>query len=128
MAQYRYSLSIGGIFFFYLLPLMAIGEEQEGSFVHENILENEYPISKDYSRGRYLIYDCQGKFFACVNKRSFDLCDEKRNKNIDELLFILSCAPLRKFKDLQICYSEQIKQINRPQVQFFCFNPKIVRP
>ena len=110
---------------------MAQREEEQsqlGSVFNEDVSENEYPISKDYSRGKYFIYDCQGQFFACVNKRGLNLCGEKRKKPIQELSFRLPCAPLKEFKELKDCHVEQMKQINLPQLYLFCFNPKIVRP
>ncbi|PIP93627.1 MAG: hypothetical protein COW00_03720 [Bdellovibrio sp. CG12_big_fil_rev_8_21_14_0_65_39_13] len=81
-------------------------------------------ISADYKQGEFLIYDCSGHYFACVNDVSFENCRQSREKDIEDKRSVLSCAPLKKFKNQKECFKEQYEQIHQPKNKIFCVNFK----
>jgi hypothetical protein len=80
-------------------------------------------LSKDYTLGQYLIYDCKRKFFACVNLASYDYCEKERQS-----LFKLGlkkgtftpCAPFKRFDSILDCQKEQVIQIEKTRTYPFC--------
>lgn len=81
-------------------------------------------ISAEYKQGEYLIYDCSGHFYACVNDLSYENCRQKREQDNEDKRSILSCAPLKKFKNQKECFDEQYEQIHTPKNKIFCINFK----
>jgi hypothetical protein len=79
-------------------------------------------LSDKYYRGRYLIYDCEKRFFACVNLPSFYNCRELRQKEKDLKEVLLSCAPLKQFKSQKDCFDVNYSLIHRVTNKSFCIN------
>lgn len=71
--------------------------------------------------GSYLIYDCQKKFYACVNDFSFEECTEKRAKSIADNKKIYACAPIKKFNSYLECSEYNLKIIDEGMTTRFCF-------
>ncbi len=78
------------------------------------------PISDEYREGKYLIYDCEGGFFACVGIYSFDRCKEKRQKAFSEKAFKLPCAQLKKFNSFVRCNKMHYKWMTTIVDKSFC--------
>jgi len=81
-------------------------------------------ISAEYKQGEFLIYDCKGRYFACVNDLSYENCRKKREQDVEDKRSILSCAPLKKFNNQKECFKEQYEQIHQPKNKIFCVNFK----
>jgi hypothetical protein len=105
---------------FFCLPLGAQGPKSAdwaNSF-------SEPKISLIYNRGEHLIYDCSGRFFACVNDVSFDLCQTNRETALAKRVSYLPCAPLRRYPEQADCFAQQYQQIDEPKHKAFCYNPR----
>lgn len=96
--------------------------EREMDLIEKAVLEPM--ISEDYKQGEYLIYDCKGHYFACVNDFSFELCRERRDDAILNKRDNLPCAPLKKFKTQKECFKNQYQQIHNPKDKMFCIHFK----
>ena len=79
-------------------------------------------LSRKYYRGRYLIYDCESRFYACVNLPSYFNCKELREKQKDRKEVLLSCAPLKQFKTQKECFDTNYSLIHRVTNKSFCVN------
>lgn len=77
-------------------------------------------ISEDLREGRYLIYKCNDKHYACVDKDSYDQCKNIRGKDIKKKEVDLSCWPLKAYKNQQACFIEQKKLINKALDKKYC--------
>ena len=78
-------------------------------------------ISKKYSRGKFLIYDCEERHYACVIGQDFSSCQEKRK----QVLFkkdrrLLPCSPLKEFASVVKCEKEQYRLQHRRRDRSFC--------
>lgn len=85
----------------------------------------EPKLSDKYYRGRFLIYDCESRFFACVNLPSFYNCRENRNKEIDRKEMLLSCAPLKQFKSQKECFEANYSLIHKVTNKSFCLRTSL---
>ena len=77
-------------------------------------------ISRFYRRGSYLIYDCEGKHFACVTEENFEDCGERRKKAKLWNKKSLACAPLKKFGKRQICEKTHREKILQKSPEPLC--------
>lgn len=65
-------------------------------------------ISRKYSEGDFLIYDCKERHFACVDPLSYEKCENARKLGLDtKAEKVLACAPLKKFSNFYDCAKEQ---------------------
>ena len=85
--------------------------------------KSEYQINAQYKAGAYLIYNCEGKYYACVDKDAFDKCSEKRKDSIDKKKESYSCAPLKQFENKTICSQQNYNVVGNVLRQRFC-NPR----
>ena len=87
-----------------------------------DLRERSVPLSKKYSNGRYLVFDCYDRHYVCANIEGALSCIKKRQ----ELLKInepdLPCFYLKQFKTSGECQKEQLKQVELVKVHPYCFN------
>jgi hypothetical protein len=118
------------ILFGSLISFIAIaGEESKNATVFEKAqIKNkkatgpEYLISNTYRNGEYLIYDCKKRHFACVNNESFAYCKNKRKESFELRQSHHPCAPLKKFKEQELCFKKQVELIGQVPNKKFCIN------
>ncbi|WP_157868250.1 hypothetical protein [Halobacteriovorax marinus] len=79
-------------------------------------------ISDKYYLGRFLIYDCEGRHFACVNYPSFFNCQERRENDKENKEVYFSCAPLKQYETLKDCTQAYLNYIYRRTNKSFCIN------
>ena len=79
-------------------------------------------ISREYARGRYFIYDCDDKHFACVDEVSMQNCQLDRKVALRERKYRLPCAPLRSFAEEKDCLGEHYKRMHNLSLKYFCLN------
>lgn len=92
-------------FIFLLLPLTTnaiTGPKQAGE-----------ALSKKWSLGPNLIYDCKEGHFACVNSKGRNNCQFEAENDAKLGQRFLSCRFLKKLGDISLCQAEQLKLINR---------------
>ncbi|MCY4523334.1 MAG: hypothetical protein OXB84_01210 [Halobacteriovoraceae bacterium] len=77
-------------------------------------------ISAEYKQGEYLIYDCEGGYFACVDFDSNNNCKNKRSLAWKTKQTRLSCAPLKNFTSIDLCIKEQYRLIFNGTDRSFC--------
>jgi hypothetical protein len=120
-----------GFFIFAFYVFNSYGEEADKAKAKpkakakkKKIVEREFRISGKYFNGRYLIYDCQQRHFACVNQESFKFCKKKREFDLEKESYFLRCTPLKEFTNQKSCETEQYKQVHVPKTIPFCLNQK----
>ncbi|WP_372653769.1 hypothetical protein [Halobacteriovorax sp.] len=79
-------------------------------------------ISDKYYLGRFLIYDCEHRHFACVNVESFFSCTQNREEEIQNKDTLLSCAPFKQYESLEDCTNAYLGFIYRRTDKSFCMN------
>ena len=115
------------IFFnFLLMVLLAFGK---GVDIELELLDasKHHAISKEYRQGEYLIYDCEGHYFTCVDIDSYRDCQNKRFMAWKTRQLHLSCAPLKGLPSIDLCIEQQYRLIFNGSDKTFClsrrFNP-----
>ncbi|MCK5074349.1 MAG: hypothetical protein KAQ98_13045 [Bacteriovoracaceae bacterium] len=108
------------IVFFLLYQGEGVSQSENSHDEHEFV--KSVRISDKYDAGNYLIYDCIGRHFACVNGKSFRWCKlaRKKSKILDRAVF--ACAPLKKFESLKECSKKQYELIHSMPSKIFCIN------
>lgn len=81
--------------------------------------KSQYQINSRYKAGQYLIYDCFGRYYTCVEQDSFEACKTKRAQNHTKGPYL--CAPLKKFKNKEECVKHNYEAIEAATLQRFCF-------
>lgn len=88
--------------------------------------ERSHPaISPKYFRGNFLIYDCEGMHFACVEEKNFLACKDKRENLIIQGEEKLPCAPFREYPTYGQCIKMQYELMHKGKPQAFCFKPSL---
>ena len=86
-------------------------------------------ISKQYKQGEYLIYDCNGQYFACVDVDSYKNCQNKRFVAWKTRQQNLGCSPLKGLASIELCIKQQYSLIFNGADKTFClsrrFNPTL---
>jgi hypothetical protein len=93
------------------------------------LLDNE--LSVLYSRGGYLLYDCQSKHWVCTSKNEKVRCDNARKFAIKENEENLPCAIIKLFDDEKSCQKKQQIIIDSAMENRFCMHPerrKLIKP
>lgn len=84
-------------------------------------------ISDEYKQGEYLIYDCEGHYFACVDIDSYRTCQNKRSIAWKTRQLRLGCTPLKELSSVDLCIKQQYQLIFNGPEKTFClsrrFNP-----
>lgn len=96
-----------------------LNREEKNSTLRRRL---EPRLSNKYYRGRYLVYDCIDRHYACVNLPSFYNCRELRVKEIGNKEIMLSCAPLKQYKTQKECFDANYRLIHRVTNKSFCVN------
>jgi hypothetical protein len=86
---------------------------------YKKYVEEVY-ITNDFKRGPNLIYDCNIKHFACVNKQSFELCQNRENRAMKAKAENRDCRPIRKYEDQPTCFKFQYKVSQKTRMEKFC--------
>lgn len=81
--------------------------------------KSQYPINSRYKAGQYLIYDCFGRYYTCVEEDSYLACKTKREQNQTKGAYL--CAPLKKFKNKEECVAQNYQAIETNTLQRFCY-------
>ena len=79
-------------------------------------------ISRFYRRGSYLIYDCEGKHFACVTIENYEDCGERRKRAKIWNKKNLTCVPLKKFEKRFSCEKTHREKLYKKSPEPLCKN------
>lgn len=119
------------IFTFILLSISVKAFTEEAAPVvvpaaksNEELIEEKksnYQITNRYKGGPYLVYDCEGEFYACVDVDGSEKCREKRDESINKKETRLPCAPLKKFEDKKTCLQKNYEVLEAVATKRFCF-------
>lgn len=102
-------------------PPVDMALEQERLLQLQNY-ESDIMISHLYRRGSHLIYDCQGRHYACVSTEGFNRCAQKRAEDFEDKKMELRCTPFKQFDSLEECVAQQIELTTRLVKKDFCWN------
>lgn len=110
----------------FLINLISLGKLHSQEYKNKEVDTfdidiNKVYMSREYARGSFLIYDCIGKYFACVDKASNYNCVEKRDKAKTFSKKNLECAPLKFFKTDELCKRELYINMYKLNKKTFCF-------
>ncbi len=98
------------------------------TYSHAESMKEDYPIDLLHQAGEYLIYHCERKHYACVNKRSFDDCAEERTKVLEnQKEEKLPCYRLIKFDDKVSCVKANYKAVDSLELKRFCYRNKALK-
>ena len=92
----------------------------------EEIKRKEVWISTEYREGSFLIYDCKGRHFTCVNQEGYSKCINLRKYSYDKRNLNLGCAPLKEYKKAKLCYNALYGMIHSIKSKKFCLNNRIL--
>lgn len=81
----------------------------------------EYPLDDRYKAGKFLIYDCQRKHYACVNQDGNNSCIERREESKAKNAGEYDCAPLKTFPDKKNCLLKNYEVVEMNAWKRFCF-------
>lgn len=81
----------------------------------------EYPLDDRYKAGKFLIYDCQKKHYACVNQDGNNSCIERREEGKVKNTQEYDCAPLKSFQDKKSCLLKNYEVVEMNAWKRFCF-------
>lgn len=99
------------IFFIWIIPS-----------AFSDVVKEDYRIDNKLRAGKYLIYQCENKHFACVDEVGFQNCKENRKKSKSQKNFkLLDCAPLKEFQSKLKCVEESYGLIEKNLSKPFCF-------
>ncbi len=122
-----YSLRI--ILFFILMSSVPLNfiqgleknvQVQESASFYNKSLYADKIISEEYKEGPFLIYDCAGKFWACVDTEGFKSCQDKRKEASAKAKTNLACTPIQEFNTSSLCFLSQQKMVDFPRPVNFC--------
>jgi len=68
----------------------------------------EVQLNSKYRRGEYLVYDCDYRHFACINKDSLLNCKQP------------SCLMIKKLKDQPECFKAQELGMQKSRTIRYC--------
>ncbi len=118
------ALYIKKLIYLSILLSLSVNAAKEAIFdvaIYKKFMEEVY-ITNEFRRGEFLIYNCDLKHFACVNKDSFKLCANKRRNSKEFKQKGQSCRPIRSFKDQASCFTAQYKVSQKTSMENFCKN------
>jgi hypothetical protein len=99
-----------------------IAEPNKNPGVDILLLDNE--LSLLYSRGPYLVYDCQSRHWVCTGKNEVERCKNAREFSIVENEVNLPCAVIKVFEDEKSCQKKQQIVIDGALENRFCMHPE----
>ncbi|EQC46106.1 hypothetical protein [Bacteriovorax sp. Seq25_V] len=89
---------------FLLFSFFTFGDEFE--YYKRNI--EEVQLNQKYRRGEYLVYDCEYKHFACINRDSLVNCK------------LPSCLNIRKYSNQPECFQAQEAGMQKSRTDRYC--------
>lgn len=89
---------------FLLFSFLSFSDEFD--YYKKNI--EEVLLNSSFRRGEYLVYECELKHFACINKESLENCKTP------------SCLNIKKFKDQPECFQAQYKAMQKSNMSRYC--------
>lgn len=90
----------------------------------EDLLEvrkSNYQMNARYKAGPFLIYDCQGEYYACVDKDGSEKCREDRDASINKKEKRYPCSPLKTFENKEACLVKNYEVIESLALKRFCY-------
>lgn len=100
-------------------------KKQTNEVMLNKLKRSEKLISYDYWQGKYLIYDCKGRHFICVDEKGYDACTKKRENSYVKRRYNLGCAPLKEYKNQDKCFSAVYTIVHSIKSKKFCLNNRI---
>ena len=85
------------------------------------IKKSNYQMNARYKAGAFLIYDCQGEYYACVDQEGSDKCRENRDASISKKEKRYPCSPLKKFENKTACLDKNYEVIESLALKRFCY-------
>lgn len=82
---------------------------------------SNYMMNARYRGGPFLVYDCEGQYYACVDQDGTDSCAEKRTKSMEKKESKYPCAPLKKFPNKEACLQKNYDVMESMALKRFCF-------
>lgn len=89
--------------------------------VELEVKKSNYRINGRYQAGEFLVYDCQGEYYACVDQDGSEKCREDRDVSIKRKEKRYPCAPLKKFENKKTCLQKNYEVIESLALKRFCF-------
>lgn len=83
--------------------------------------KSNYRLNVRYKGGPYLIYDCVGSYYACVDADSNELCKADREKSKLGKEVRYPCAPLEKFPEKKKCLLMNYTVLEKTDHKRFCY-------
>lgn len=80
-----------------------------------------YRMNGRYTAGEFLIFDCQGEYYACVDQDGTEKCRENRDLSIKKKEKRYPCAPLKKFDDKKTCLEKNYEVMESLALKRFCY-------
>jgi len=113
----------------FLLMIVAVqvyAEEAAGVAAKpaEDLLEvkkSNYQMNARYKAGAFLIYDCEGEYYACVDQEGSEKCRENRDASINKKENRYPCSPLKKFENKTSCLEKNYEVIESLALKRFCY-------
>lgn len=84
-------------------------------------IKSNYQINSLYKAGMFLIYDCQGEHYACVDSDGYKKCREERDESIQKKEKRYPCSPLKKFENKKACLKKNYEVIEMVAIKRFCY-------
>ena len=97
--------------------------EAPNKYIGVDILLLDNELSLLYSRGPYLVYDCQNRHWVCTGKNEVERCNNAREFAIGENEMRLPCAVIKVFEDEKSCQKKQQVVIDAALENRFCMHP-----
>jgi hypothetical protein len=93
-----------------------------------NVLAQEIDPSKDilskkWTTGAFLIYDCDDRHWVCVHDFGQAQCEDLRKNKLASGARTLGCAPGQEFESREECWSVQKKLVNEALYPRTCLHP-----
>ena len=79
--------------------------------------------SEKYFAGKYLIYDCKDQHWVCSDREANKKCLDKRKMDIIKKKPLLSCIPVKRYKNLLNCIKKKQYMVNNPVDNLLCQHP-----
>lgn len=96
--------------------------------VTQNLLAQEIDpgkdiISKKWTAGPHLIYDCDARHWVCVHDLGQAQCEDQRLNKLASGARTLGCAPGQVFESREACWQMQQKLVQQALYPRTCLHP-----
>ncbi len=113
--------------FLFMMAIIPIHAEEAASVAAKpaddslEFKKSNYQMNARYQAGAFLIYDCEGEYYACVDQDGSEKCRENRDASIKKKEKRYSCSPLKKFEDKKTCLQKNYEVIESLALKRFCY-------